>query len=229
MRNLQWGSRGDDVKVVQQRLCDLGYYHLAIDGIVGAGTRAATMAFQRDNGLVVDGIVGPNTYAKLGIGQTTPTPAPNPAQGGRAVSLHIGLNGVDPNQYAGWDGRLGGCENDAQTMQSIADTECFSSSRLLTSAATSAAVLGAIRSSAQSLVSGDTVLLTYAGHGGQVPNTSDDNEPDQQDETWVLFDRMLIDDELEQAFSAFRAGVRIILLSDSCHSGTVYRDMFDPT
>ena len=41
------------------------YYTGAIDGIAGAGTKAAVRAFQRDHGLVVDGIYGANTNAKL--------------------------------------------------------------------------------------------------------------------------------------------------------------------
>jgi hypothetical protein len=69
------------------------------------------------------------------------------------------------------------------------------------------------------------LLLTYSGHGGQIPDVNGD-EADQQDETWVLFDRELIDDELYQLWSQFAAGVRIFMLSDSCHSGTVARMMF---
>ena len=41
------------------------YYTGAIDGIAGAGTKAAVRAFQRDHGLTVDGIYGANTNAKL--------------------------------------------------------------------------------------------------------------------------------------------------------------------
>jgi hypothetical protein len=51
----------------------------------------------------------------------------------------------------------------------------------------------------------------------------DGDEPDKKDETWCLFDGQLIDDELYFALSQFKAGVRIIVLSDSCHSGTVTR------
>ena len=41
------------------------------------------------------------------------------------------------------------------------------------------------------------------------------------DETWCLYDGQLIDDELYSSWGAFASGVRIFLLSDSCHSGTV--------
>ena len=48
-------------------------------------------------------------------------------------------------------------------------------------------------------------------------------EADKLDETWCLYDGQLIDDELYFELSKFAAGVRILVLSDSCHSGTVVR------
>ena len=50
-----------------------------------------------------------------------------------------------------------------------------------------------------------------------------DFEPDGYDETWCLYDGELIDDELYAALKQFVRGVRIFVLSDSCHSGTVLR------
>ena len=67
---------------------------------------------------------------------------------------------------------------------------------------------------------GDIFFLTYSGHGGQAPDLNGD-EPDGKDETWCLYDGELIDDELYSSWGAFAAGVRIFLLSDSCHSGSV--------
>ena len=52
-----------------------------------------------------------------------------------------------------------------------------------------------------------------------MPDASAD-EPDRTDETWVLFDRQLVDDELYEMWPQFVPGVRILVLSDSCHSGT---------
>ena len=93
---------------------------------------------------------------------------------------------------------------------------------LLTAKATAANVVNAIKKAAATLAAGDTLFLTYAGHGAQIPDTNGD-EPDQMDETWCLYDRMLIDDELAALWASFRPGVRIIMLSDSCHSGSVSR------
>jgi metacaspase-1 len=52
----------------------------------------------------------------------------------------------------------------------------------------------------------------------------DNEEDDGRDETLCLWDRQLLDDELYLEFSKFAAGVRIVMLSDSCHSGTVTKN-----
>ena len=140
----------------------------------------------------------------------------------KGVSLHLGLNAVDPAHYQGWDGTLAGCEFDANDLEALAKKQGFTTSKLLTGQATSANVVAGITAAADALSSGDIFLLTYSGHGGQVPDTNND-EQDRQDETWVLHDRQLVDDELFQLWGKFKAGVRLFVLSDSCHSGTVLR------
>ena len=67
------GSRGSQVITLQKRLNTLGYNAGTADGIFGRRTYNAVVAFQRANGLSVDGIVGKNTVAKLFSGQTTPS------------------------------------------------------------------------------------------------------------------------------------------------------------
>lgn len=58
------GDRGEVVTQLQMFLSSLGST-LKVDGIFGPGTRSAVCAFQRKNGLTVDGIVGKQTWAKL--------------------------------------------------------------------------------------------------------------------------------------------------------------------
>ena len=141
----------------------------------------------------------------------------------QALSLHIGLNEFDPGHY-GEPGTLAGCENDARDMAALAKKQGFMPvvPLLLTKKATAANVMDAIKKAASALESGDTFFITYAGHGAQVPDTNAD-EKDRDDETWCLWDRMLVDDELAALWATFRPGVRIVMLSDSCHSGTVSR------
>lgn len=58
-------------KAVQQKLKELGYYSGSVDGVYGQGTRSAVIAFQKQNGLVADGIVGAKTAKALGISLNT--------------------------------------------------------------------------------------------------------------------------------------------------------------
>ena len=140
----------------------------------------------------------------------------------KGLGLHIGLNSVDPAHYAGWDGPLAACEFDAKDMAAVAKEARIKSTLLLTERGTRANVLAGIRTAAKQLEKGDFFLLSYSGHGGQVTDVTGD-EDDERDETWCLFDGELIDDELYVELSRFAAGVRVLVLSDSCHSGTATR------
>ena len=67
---LRQGSTGGEVKEVQRRLKEWGYYSGAVDGIFGAGTKQAVIAFQKKNGLTADGVVGKATFAALGMNES---------------------------------------------------------------------------------------------------------------------------------------------------------------
>ncbi|MBN9672028.1 caspase family protein [Roseibium aggregatum] len=79
---------------------------------------------------------------------------------------------------------------------------------------------------------GDRVIIYYSGHGSQIPDTSGDEE-DGKDETFVPTDfgrngdqasDMLSDDEIGRALNMLK-GREVILIADSCHSGTINRDI----
>ena len=145
-----------------------------------------------------------------------------PAKG---IALNIGLNGVDPKHYGGWSGPLLACEADANDMADLARSRAFAVTPLLTKAATRASMFSEITKAASTLVSGDIFLLTYSGHGGQLPDLNGD-EPDGQDETWCLYDGQVVDDEIYALLAKFAKGVRVLMFSDSCHSGTVAKLAF---
>ena len=63
---LQEGSTGSCVVSLQQRLNQLGA-NLVVDGDFGPATKNAVIAFQKKQGLYADGVVGKNSWAKLGI------------------------------------------------------------------------------------------------------------------------------------------------------------------
>lgn len=62
---MKYGSKGENVTYLQKQLTILGYSTGAVDGIFGVKTLEAVRAFQADNGLAIDGIVGSKTWRKL--------------------------------------------------------------------------------------------------------------------------------------------------------------------
>ena len=151
---------------------------------------------------------------------------PNP-ESRRGMSLHIGVNLLDPNHYKGWDGKLSSCENDADTYHRIALARGFEARQLKTEQATRDNVISAIREAASTLRGGDIFWVSYAGHGGRLTDSNGD-EADGKDDTWCLHDAQLLDDEMAVLWADFRPGVRILVVSDSCHSGTLLKDENDP-
>lgn len=65
------GSRGSEVRQIQTKLKQWGYYDGAVDGIFGSKTTAAVKLFQQRNGLTADGIAGPATLAAMGINNSS--------------------------------------------------------------------------------------------------------------------------------------------------------------
>lgn len=61
------GSRGEEVRKIQQKLKNWGYYSGGVDGIYGTQTQNAVKSFQRKNGLTADGIAGKSTLNAMGI------------------------------------------------------------------------------------------------------------------------------------------------------------------
>jgi len=148
---------------------------------------------------------------------------PNPKGPFMGYAYTIGMNHLDPDHYGIVDD-LPGCEFDANDMAEIAKSQGMEVITNLSSQATRGNVLANLATLATKLKSGDFLLVSYSGHGGQIPDSIvGGDESDGLDETWLLYDGQLLDDEIHAAWSKFQAGVRIFCISDSCHSGTVLK------
>ena len=147
------------------------------------------------------------------------------ARGPKGLALLIGLKAVDPVAYNGWSGTNGttGSELDVDNMNRLLAVEGYQATVLKTSQATAGNVLQALRQAAAALKPGDSFVLYASCHGGQVRDT-DGDEIDGLDETLVLYDRQLIDDEFATIWPLF-AGVRITMITDCCHSETNERSV----
>lgn len=156
------------------------------------------------------------------IGDANPRP-----QGLRGMSLHVGLNSVDSNHYGGWDGALRACENDAISMEKMARSLGYDTDILLTRAASRDAVVGRIEAAAEALGPGEMFLMSISAHGGKMPDLNKDEDvsqgDDALDEALLLYDGMIADDELYHLWAKFKEGVRVLLVADTCHSGSMVR------
>ena len=75
----KYGSRGEQVKKIQTKLKQWGYYKGAVDGIYGYATYISIKSFQAKNGLKSDGIAGTQTLSAIGIAPAKTTSSGTPA------------------------------------------------------------------------------------------------------------------------------------------------------
>jgi metacaspase-1 len=136
-------------------------------------------------------------------------------------ALCIGIN-----DYPGTGSDLAGCVNDAHDWADELTKRGFETEVMLDAQATGEGMRSAMRRLLQNAKSGDTVVITFSGHGTWVRDDNGD-EPDGRDEALVPHDIAangpLLDDELYEILCDRARGVRPVMISDSCHSGTVAR------
>ncbi|MDB4916615.1 MAG: family peptidase [Gemmatimonadetes bacterium] len=138
---------------------------------------------------------------------------------GRAVC--IGVCEVAPDRIGISLSRLASCDCDAMRMQALLLEQGFLYARYFrTEDALRDDVTAAIHQASLDSKAGDLFVLTFSGHGVQ-DKTRDANERDRLDEFWILRDGAWVDNDIRMALKDFVAGVRILVVSDSCHSGTV--------
>ncbi len=142
----------------------------------------------------------------------------------KGIALLVGLKNVDSSHYDGWTGENGceGCELDVDNMNNLLIAEGFETTILKTESASHSNILQKLRSIVASLSNGDIFVFYYSGHGGQKADVDGDEE-DGRDETLVAFDRVIIDDELNDVWITATEGSRIVMISDSCNSGTNFK------
>lgn len=134
-------------------------------------------------------------------------------------SISFGLNGVNPGSYGNWPGWLEGCVSDARDMTALCARAGFAAQAVFDSSCTIAKLLEELTVASTEMADGDTFFFSYSGHGGQSPAWSLSGYK----ETLCLYDGEIADIELRELFSKFKAGVRIVFCSDSCHSGGIVR------
>ena len=180
-----------------------------------------------------------------------PSPAPRAVRRGLAAGLLCGLVAAAPGAGAqalrglvvGIDdyahiAKLRGAVNDARDIdRALARIGVEDRTLLLDGDATRARIVAEWRGLLARAERGDTLVLAYAGHGGQEPERVPGTEPDGKDEALLLGGfrsagpgtrERIVDDELHQWFlDAGARGMRVVFVADSCHSGTLTRSLVD--
>lgn len=137
------------------------------------------------------------------------------------TALCIGIN-----NYPGTDMDLQGCVNDAKDWSAVLTARGFEVRPLIDGDATLAAMRAAFTQVIGGAAKGDTVVISFSGHGTYVPDLNGD-ELDGLDEAlcphYIHSAGAFTDDEIQEIFAARKPGVRLVLIADSCHSGTVTR------
>jgi len=136
-------------------------------------------------------------------------------------ALCIGIN-----NYPGTDSDLSGCVNDARDWSAELQARGFTVTTLVDAQASRAAMVSALDNLISGAQKNDTLVFTYSGHGTWVVD-QDGDEPDGRDEALCPWDintqGPLLDDQIRELFDHRLASVRLLLISDSCHSGSVTR------
>jgi metacaspase-1 len=135
---------------------------------------------------------------------------------------------VGINDYPIEGADLKGCVNDAQAWAGLLvdhyDFPAPDVTVLTDAAATKAGVIDGLKSLLAGAGYGDVLVFTNSSHGSYIPDTSGDEET--YDETMCPYDirdNALVDDDFRELFANLPRGVKLSVISDSCHSGTVTR------
>ena len=129
---------------------------------------------------------------------------------------------VGINNYPGTSNDLQGCVNDANDWSALLNSFGFETSLMLDSQATRQNVKAALNGLVASAGEGDVIVFTYSGHGTQVTDFSGD-EGDVYDEAIYVYDGTILDDDLRAIINKIDPKATLVVISDSCFSGSVTR------
>lgn len=129
---------------------------------------------------------------------------------------------VGINNYPGTSNDLMGCVNDANDWAALLGEYGFETSLMLDSQATRQNMKGALEDLVRSAGEGDVIVFTYSGHGTQVLAFGGD-EDDSYDEALSVYDGRILDDELRVIIDKIYPRATLVVISDSCFSGSVTR------
>jgi hypothetical protein len=150
--------------------------------------------------------------------RTTTTTTKPSVTSSRKKALCVGIN-----DYPGTNNDLRGCVNDAKIWGQLLNSNYgFNVKSLFDSQVKHSVFTEMFGNYVSDSKSGDSIVITFSGHGTNVPDLSGD-EDDGRDEALCLYDGLLIDDAIRDTLKNLNPEAKLTIISDSCHSGTVTR------
>ena len=142
-----------------------------------------------------------------------------------ARALVVFLTRVNPGYYHGWYGDCPGTDRDGAMFAGRCRDAGVDTVVISNQMATISNCIAMGTQAATGLKAGDLLVIYFSGHGGQQNSTATlASEPDMLDETICLWDGHLSDKALGKLWPKLPVGVRVLFVTDSCNSGTNYRN-----
>jgi len=135
---------------------------------------------------------------------------------------------VGINNYPGTSSDLKGCVNDANDWTDLLREYGFTVEKLLDSQGTRTNIKNKLSDLVNQAGADDVIVFTYSGHGTSVYDL-DGEEGDGYDEALSVYDGTLKDDELREIIKDIHPDASLVVISDSCFSGTVTRVLSEGT
>lgn len=135
---------------------------------------------------------------------------------GKKEAVCVGLNDVSEIIYKE-NLHLAGCKADAERFKCVLEKKNFAVKILSDAEATCKEVENVILNTANILEAGDLFVFYIASHGGRKV------DEDKANENWCLYDGIIWDEDIVWLFSMFKPGVRILVITDQCHSGGIFK------
>ena len=146
----------------------------------------------------------------------------SPVTPGQVRAVCFGWNSVDSQAWGGWSGTLADCEFDANFAAAMWRSHGIPAKVLLTKKATREACRKLLEDSLRGMVTGDLLIVWISGHGGRRPDIQGEGA-DNVGEYVCAYDGPVTDNTINRWLTAVPAGVRILWVCDTCHSGTMFR------
>jgi Caspase domain len=159
------------------------------------------------------------------INWSAKTEVPGDIKDRSLLSLNIGLNAVDSRKFGGAP-PLAAAVADSLSMQAFAKKLNFSTLVLNDAQANKSCVLSHLRYARSIIKDNGVLIITFSGFGTQMTDLSKD-EADRLDETVILYDDMITDDDFAEEISLFEKSSTIVVMSDVPHGFDFESDLME--